>query len=252
MAAIKCREINLSFLQFPAGAAQKWKIQICQVSVSYETQRKPKRHFANAKQVGIKAKSCYAPTQYLSAWAGLRYGGKKGSKRMNLTVKIALAGFVASIGFGPVSSFAQDTPCTCTTPYQAAANSIGSIGHANGDVMVSQAAGYGPAKAGNALDFGSRVVVGARGSASVNVGGCNLDVPANSSLDISRIENNICLKVVGSEQTAAAVSSEHTGQIPPGGNQSNQSNTPLYIFGGMAGAAGILAATQDDGDGVSR
>ncbi|RWD48761.1 hypothetical protein [Mesorhizobium sp.] len=165
---------------------------------------------------------------------------------MNLTVKIALAGFVASIGF-PVSSFAQDTSCTCTTPYQGAANSIGSIGHANGDVMVSQAAGYGPAKAGSALDFGSRVVVGARGSAFVNVGGCNLDVPANSSLNISRVENNICLNVVGSEQTAAAVSSEHTGQIAPGGDR--RSNTPLYIFGGMAGAAGILAATQDDDDG---
>ncbi|MER9670144.1 hypothetical protein [Mesorhizobium sp. M0203] len=156
---------------------------------------------------------------------------------MNLTVKIALAGFVASIGFGPVSSFAQDTSCTCTTPYQGAANSIGSIGRANGDVMISQAAGYGPAKAGNALDFGSRVVVGARGSASVNVGGCNLDVPANSSLDISRVENNICLKMLGSE---------HTAQIAPGGNRSN---TPLFIFGGMAGAAGILAATQDDDDG---
>ncbi|WP_288142628.1 hypothetical protein, partial [Mesorhizobium sp.] len=59
--------LNLSFLQFPAGAAQKWKIQICQVSVSNETQRKPKSHFANAKQVGIKAESCYALTQYLSA-----------------------------------------------------------------------------------------------------------------------------------------------------------------------------------------
>ncbi|RWO20445.1 MAG: hypothetical protein EOS08_21485 [Mesorhizobium sp.] len=169
---------------------------------------------------------------------------------MNLTVKVALAGFVASIGFGPVSSFAQDASaqdasCTCTTPYQGAASSIGSIGHANGDVMVSQAAGYGPAKAGNALDFGSRIVVGAKGAASVNVGGCSLDVPANSSLDISRVENNICLKVVGSEQTAAAVSSEHTGQIPPGDN--NRSNTPLFIFGGMVGAAGILAATQDDG-----
>ncbi|MER8436316.1 hypothetical protein NKH36_27165 [Mesorhizobium sp. M1312] len=157
---------------------------------------------------------------------------------MNLTVKIALAGFVASIGFGPVSSFAQDAPCTCTTPYQAAANSIGSIATANGDVMVSQAAGYGPAKAGSALDFGSRVVIGARGSASVNVGGCNLDVPANSSLDISRVENNICLRMLGSE---------HTAQVPPGDN--DRSNTPLFIFGGMAGAAGILAATQDDGDG---
>jgi hypothetical protein len=172
---------------------------------------------------------------------------------MNLTVKIALAGFIAASGLGPVSSFAQDAPCTCTTPYQGTASSIGSIGHANGDVMVSQAAGYGPAKAGNALDFGSRIVVGARGAASVSVGSCSMDVPANSSLDISRVENNICLKVVGSEQTAAApaVSSEHTGQIAPGGTRSN---TPLFIFGGMAAAAGILAATQDDDDGgaVSR
>lgn len=169
---------------------------------------------------------------------------------MNIVVKSALAGFVASIGFGPVSSFAQDASCTCTTVYQGPANSIGSIGRADGDVMVSQAAGYGPAKAGSALDFGSRVVVGARGSASVNVGSCNLSVPANSSLDISRVENNICLKVVGSEQTAAAgVSSEHTGQIGPGGNRSF---IPLGIFAGMAGTAGILAATQDDDNGVSR
>ncbi|MCF6109001.1 hypothetical protein [Mesorhizobium muleiense] len=155
---------------------------------------------------------------------------------MNLIVKSALAGFIASIGFGPVSSFAQDASCTCTTAYQGAANSIGSIGHVNGDVMVSQAAGYGPAEAGNALDFGSRVVVGARGSASVNVGGCNLDVPANSSLDISRVESNICLRVLGSE---------HTAQID---QDRNRSNTPLFIFGGMAGAAAILAATQDDDD----
>ncbi|GLS34415.1 hypothetical protein GCM10010869_00030 [Mesorhizobium tianshanense] len=168
---------------------------------------------------------------------------------MNLMVKSVLAGFIASIGFGPVSSFAQDASCTCTTTYQATAGSIGSIGRADGDVMVSQAAGYGPAKVGNALDFGSRIVVGARGSASVNVGSCNLDVPANSSLDISRVENNICLKIVGSEQTAAAVSYEHTGQIGQGGNQSL---IPLGIFGGAALGAGVLAATQDTDNGVSR
>ncbi|TJV90221.1 MAG: hypothetical protein E5X84_17650, partial [Mesorhizobium sp.] len=61
--------------------------------------------------------------------------------------------------------------------------------------------------------------------------------------------NNICLKVVGSEQTAAVgVSPEHTGQIAPGGARSN---TPLFIFGGMGLGAGVLAATQDDGDSVS-
>lgn len=169
---------------------------------------------------------------------------------MNLNVKIALAGLIASISFGPVSSFAQDASCTCATAYQGVASSIGSIGHANGDVMVSQTAGYGPAKAGATLDFGSRVVVGAKGSASVNVGGCNVNVPANSSLDISRVENNICLKVVGSEQTAAVgVSSEHTGQIASGGTPSW---LPLGIFAGMAGTAGILAATQDNNNGVSQ
>lgn len=121
---------------------------------------------------------------------------------MELVLKTVLAVFVASLGFGPVSSFAQDASCSCVTAYQGPAAPIGSIRSADGDVMVSQTAGYGPAKAGDALDFGSRVVVvGAKGTAYILVGGCNL--PDNSSLDISRLGNNICLKLVGSEHTAA-------------------------------------------------
>ncbi|MER8680389.1 hypothetical protein [Mesorhizobium sp. M1405] len=157
---------------------------------------------------------------------------------MNLIFKSALAGFVALVGLAPVSSFAQDGSCTCATAYSGV-NPIGSLGHVNGDVMVSQVAGYGPAQAGGALDFGSRVVVGAKGSASVNVGGCNVSVPANSTLDISRIENKICLNVLGSE---------HTAQTD---NTNNKNNTPLFIFGGMALGAGILAATADKDHGVS-
>ncbi|MER9234972.1 hypothetical protein NKI56_23215 [Mesorhizobium sp. M0622] len=154
--------------------------------------------------------------------------------------KSALAGFVALLGFTPVSSFAQDASCTCATAYQGA-SPIGSLGHVNGDVMISQVAGYGPAQAGGALDFGSRVVVGAKGSASVNVGGCNLSVPANSTLDISRVENKICLNVLGSEQTAQTGNSTGT----------SNNNTPLFIFGGMALGAGLLAATADKDHGVS-
>jgi hypothetical protein len=161
---------------------------------------------------------------------------------MNLVVKSALTGFVALIGFAHVSSFAQDGGCTCATAYRGPATPIGSIGSVKGDAMVSQTAGYGPATAGNALDFGSRVVVGARGSASVHIGGCSLDVPANSSLDISRVGNNICLKVVGSEQT---------GAIDPSLGGAG-SNLPLYMFGGMAAGAGITAATQDDDNAVSQ
>ncbi|MER8639789.1 hypothetical protein [Mesorhizobium sp. M1365] len=157
---------------------------------------------------------------------------------MNFVLKNVLAGFVASVGFVPVSSFAQDASCTCATAYSGV-NPIGSLGHVNGDVIISQVAGYGPAKAGGALDFGSRVVVGAKGSASVQVGGCNLSVPANSTLDISRVENKICLNVLGSEQTAQT------------DNSNNKSNVPLLIFGGMAVGAGILAATADKDHGVS-
>jgi hypothetical protein len=161
---------------------------------------------------------------------------------MNLVVKTALAVFVASIGFGPVSSSAQDASCSCATASQGPANPIGSIRSADGDVMVSQMAGYGPAKAGNALDFGSRVVVGAKGTASVLVGGCKLEVPANSSLDISRLGNNICLRLIGSEHTAA---------IPPSGGGGGF-GTPEAIFAGALLTSGVLAATQDDDNGVSR
>lgn len=156
---------------------------------------------------------------------------------MNLVVKSVLAGVVVLAGFAPVSSFAQDGSCTCATAYNGV-NPIGSLGSVNGDVMISQVAGYGPAQAGGALDFGSRVVVGAKGSASVQVGGCNVSVPANSTLDISRVENKICLNVLGSE---------HTAQTGNSGGITN--NKPLWIFLGLAGGAGILAATQDNDNG---
>ncbi|MER8731802.1 hypothetical protein NKH28_18480 [Mesorhizobium sp. M1227] len=157
---------------------------------------------------------------------------------MNLVLKSALAGVVALAGFAPVSSFAQDGSCTCAAAYNGV-NPIGSLGSVNGDVMISQVAGYGPAQAGGALDFGSRVVVGSKGSASVQVGGCNVSVPANSTLDISRVENKICLNVLGSEKTAQT------------GNTNSTNYTPALIFGGMALGAGVLAATADKDHGVS-
>ncbi|WP_292637652.1 hypothetical protein [Mesorhizobium sp.] len=109
---------------------------------------------------------------------------------MNLVTKTALAVFVASIGFGPVSSFAQDASCSCAT-YQGPANPVG---------------------------------------------GCGLDVPANSSLDISRAENSICLNLVGFEQTAAIQLSGGGGGFGP----------PEAIFDGVLLTSGVLSATQDD------
>jgi hypothetical protein len=172
----------------------------------------------------------------------------RGSKRMNLIVKTALTGFVAVIGFGSGSAFAEDASCSCATAYQGSANPIGSVRSVKGNVMVSQATGYETAKAGSGLDFGSRVVVGAKSSASVQVGDCKLSVPTNSSLNISRVGNKICLRLEGSEQSAAGVSSEQTGAI----DGPRKFGMPEALFAGMGVTAGVLAATQDDDNGVSR
>ncbi|TGP30220.1 hypothetical protein EN828_28260 [Mesorhizobium sp. M2D.F.Ca.ET.185.01.1.1] len=168
---------------------------------------------------------------------------------MNIILKSALAGLVTLVGFGSAPVFAQDTSCSCATAYHGPANPIGSIRSVSGNVMVSQTAGYGPAKAGSALDFGSRLVVGAKGSASVQVGDCRLSVPANSSLDISRVENSICLKVVNPEHAASSVSPEQTGAIDP--SHKPAFGLPAQFFAGALLTAGVLAATQDNNNGVS-
>ncbi|AZN98689.1 hypothetical protein EJ066_16800 [Mesorhizobium sp. M9A.F.Ca.ET.002.03.1.2] len=65
MAAIKGQEADLPFRQFLEGSgSENGRFKIRQVSVSNETQRKPKSHFAYAKRVGIKAESCYALDPY--------------------------------------------------------------------------------------------------------------------------------------------------------------------------------------------
>ena len=165
---------------------------------------------------------------------------------MKLVVKGVLAGLVAFVGFGSVSSFAQDASCGCATAYQGPGNPVGSIRQVAGDVVVSQTAGYDTAKVGGALDLGSRVVVGPKGSAVVRAGGCNVTVPANSSLDISRDGDKVCLKVLGSEQTAAVPESSNRG----GGGF--KFGAPEAIFAGAIVTSGVLAATQKDDSGVSQ
>lgn len=162
---------------------------------------------------------------------------------MNLVLKNALTGFVVLIGLGPVSAFAQDAACSCTTAYQGAAGAIGSVSRVSGDALISQAAGFDVAKVGSSLGFGSRVVVGPRGSASVQVGSCSLDVPANSSLDISRVGGNICLKL---DQSAQSAKAENSGGGVGG------FGPPEAMFAGALLTSGVLAATQNDDNGVSR
>ncbi|MFA6031723.1 MAG: hypothetical protein WC889_02350 [Myxococcota bacterium] len=163
---------------------------------------------------------------------------------MNPIVKSALAGLVVFVGLGAASAFAQDSSCTCATAYRGPGLPVGSISQVTGDVVMSQVAGYDSAKPGNALSLGSRVVVGPKGSALVQAGGCSLAVPANSSLDISRVGNNICLKVQGPGQAA---DSQTTGSV-----RRFRFGFPEAFFAGALITTGVLAATQDDDKGVSQ
>lgn len=157
---------------------------------------------------------------------------------MKLSAKSALAGIACSIWIGPVlaDDAAQKPPCACATAYREG-EPVGSIRQVSGDVTVSQVVGFGPAKAGAALDLNSRVMVGAKGFAAVRIGTCNISVPANSNLDVSRDGKNICLLVGNTAQAAGA----------------SGFRLPAAIIGGGALlAGGIIASTHNDDNGVSR
>jgi hypothetical protein len=112
--------------------------------------------------------------------------------------------------------------------------------------MVLQSAGYVGAAERSELSLGSRVVTGARSSATVWVGqGCRLQLAENSSLDIALTGNNICVKV--HEPGASTSVLTHDGAFALNGERIV---TPETLFGAMAIGAAILSATND-GDAVS-
>jgi hypothetical protein len=174
--------------------------------------------------------------------------GREGSE-MKFSVYCAWAGFFAAIYVAPVTARAQDASCSCATAYQGPSTSVGTVVSSVGDVMVLQPAGYVDAAQGSELSLGNRIVTGARSSAAVKVGqGCRLELAENSSLDISRAGNNICVKVLREETSTSVLT--HQGAFAQQGPNGTRIITPATLFGALAIGAGILSATND-GDAVS-
>jgi hypothetical protein len=151
---------------------------------------------------------------------------------MGIKVSAALA---ALIGMISIDRAVAET-CTCSTAYMG--DPIGSIWQVKGDVLVSQTAGYGPAKSGDGLGIGSHVNVAGKASASVLVGDCKLNIPSNSSLDVSVVDNQICLKVQNYDQAAGATRA--------------RSYLPAALLAGGLIAGVVVLATQNDDNGVSK
>lgn len=153
-----------------------------------------------------------------------------------LAVSVALAGVSPVAVFAPVAAQAQDvSECACLTAFQGQRMSVGKIISTQGDVRISQAAGYAPGEKDAALSIGSRILVGPKSSAQFQVGAtCNISVTQNSTADISRVQENICVKLLMPEVTASY------GQQGPDdgtGGGTGGVNVPLLMFGVAATTA---------------
>jgi hypothetical protein len=141
-------------------------------------------------------------------------------------------------------AMAQDaSECACVTAYQGVGAPTGSVVSSEGDVKISQAAGYSDATTNSPLSFGSRIVVGAQSAARLKVGAdCNVSVGQNSMADISRIGDNICVRVRTPETTASF-----------GLDGNTRFGAPEIIFGLAAGAsfAGFVFDDKEDSACVS-
>jgi len=160
-----------------------------------------------------------------------------------------LVGTLLALAAGASHAAAQEAPiCACSVPMTVGAAPLGSLTEVNGNVMVTQAAGYVAAEEGTGLWPGSRVVLGADASATLRVGkDCALDLPANSTATLLATGQQLCVQVAAPLTTARSstlVSPQttygQTGQTPP------RDDLPLALFG-TAAAGAAIGALLDDG-----
>jgi hypothetical protein len=149
---------------------------------------------------------------------------------MRITSTLHAAVIAAGMIFAAGAAFAQGQGCACVV--SSTANIIGTVESVEGNVRISQAAGFSPVQDQAALQKGATIIVGANSSTSLLLGNdCRVDLGANQSMTlVSQADGNIC----------AAVRNE----APPTGN------TTAAAVGALAGTAllvgGVIVFSQDD------
>jgi hypothetical protein len=164
---------------------------------------------------------------------------------MSILKMVAIAGLA---GFGSsMASLAWAQSCQCTVVAPADGSPIGSISSVEGDVRISERLDYIPARAGEALVAGRRILVG-QGAAGVSIGGCQIAMTPNTSLTLLSVDQNVCaaLEVEAAPLTEAARTTGNSGAL-------------IGAVLGVGGIAGIVAIAvssggddSDDGNGVSQ
>jgi hypothetical protein len=163
-----------------------------------------------------------------------------------------LAGTLLALAASVSVAAAQDAPaCACAVPMTVGSAPLGSLTEVNGNVMVTQAAGYVAAQEGTGLLPGSRVVLGSDASATLRIGeDCSLDLLPNSTATLLSTDQQLCVQLA-TPQTAAQSSTIVSPKATYGQSVDGASgvNVPLAIFGtAVLGAAGGALADDDDDD----
>lgn len=151
----------------------------------------------------------------------------------------AAAGLAAMVASSAVAQNAS--ACSCLVPAAETGSIIGQLTRVQGNVQMSQAAGYADVRAGAVIPAGARIMTGSQSSASLSVGAdCALDMPANATVRIDPTQGGMCVSL---EAPQAALTPASTGP----------DLTPVLLGGGaVGGAAALILGLQDDDNSVSR
>lgn len=156
-----------------------------------------------------------------------------------------IAGFCLAVGVGSVAH-AQD--CGCVVPLSGlpTGQAIGQLTSTSGPVSILGADGWVSAGSGTPLFVGSQIETGAGALASLSVGGCSLNVGAQSAASLIPANQSLCVAV---SETAPAGNTAGTGT--PGAAAANNP-VVMGIAGGIGAAAGVIAVATEDDDPVSQ
>jgi len=160
-----------------------------------------------------------------------------------------IAGFCLAVGVGSIAH-AQD--CGCVVPLSGlpAGQAIGQLTSASGPVSILGADGWVSAGSGTPLFVGSQIETGAGALASLSVGGCSLNVGAQSAASLIPADQSLCVAV-----SETAPTTNPTGDAAGTGTTgAAAANNPVVmgIAGGIGAAAGVIAVATEDDDPVSQ
>jgi hypothetical protein len=129
--------------------------------------------------------------------------------------------------------------CSCVAP----PGTVATIVAAQGQVLVSQTAGFVPAAAGSQFSGGS-VMVGPQSSAVLSLGGCSVSLLPNSGATLSMRNGSLCLSTDEAQSNGPQDQAADGFTIGPDD----------YVFlGGMGALTGVfIAEIFDESEPVSQ